>query len=45
MNRRVLVVEDDPSLARLVKLHLSDLNCRVDHQRSMAQRALEKFQS
>ena len=30
MNRRVLVVEDDPSLARLVKLHLADLNCRVD---------------
>ena len=30
MKRRVLVVEDDPALARLVKLHVSDLNCRVD---------------
>jgi len=30
VKRRVLVVEDDPALARLVKLHLTDLNCQVD---------------
>ena len=28
--RRVLVVEDDRDIARLLALHLSDLNCQVD---------------
>jgi DNA-binding response OmpR family regulator len=30
MTRRVLIIEDDPDIARLVELHLKDLNCAVD---------------
>jgi DNA-binding response OmpR family regulator len=30
MTRQVLIVEDDQDIARLVELHLRDLNCRVD---------------
>lgn len=30
MTRRVLVVEDSPDIARLVKLHLSDIQCEAD---------------
>src|SRR6266849_5791273 len=28
--RRVLVIEDEPDIARLVALHLEDLGCEVD---------------
>lgn len=30
MTRKVLVVEDSPDIARLVKLHLSDIQCEAD---------------
>jgi DNA-binding response OmpR family regulator len=30
MTRRVLIIEDDPDIARLVELHLKDLHCAVD---------------
>lgn len=30
MNKNVLIVEDDPDIANLVKLQLVDLNCHVD---------------
>jgi DNA-binding response OmpR family regulator len=30
MEREILVVEDEPQLARLVEMHLSDAGCRVD---------------
>jgi len=30
MGRRALIVEDDPALARLVKLHLRDVDCAAD---------------
>jgi DNA-binding response OmpR family regulator len=30
MDRRILVIEDDPDIAKLVKLHLEDLGCAVD---------------
>src|SRR5260370_17368565 len=29
-SRRVLVIEDEPDIARLVALHLEDLGCEVD---------------
>ena len=29
MTRNVLVIEDDPDIAHLVKLHLTEMNCRV----------------
>lgn len=44
MKRRALIVEDDLSLARLVKLHLSDVNCDADLVHSGDQ-ALEKYRS
>ncbi|MDJ0653290.1 MAG: response regulator transcription factor [Xanthomonadales bacterium] len=31
MNRKVLIVEDDADLARLVSLHLGDIGCEVTH--------------
>ncbi len=31
MNPRILIVEDDHDIARLVQLHLEDLGCRVEH--------------
>ena len=30
MTRKVLVIEDSPDIARLVKLHLSDIQCEAD---------------
>ena len=30
MVRKALIIEDDPSLARLVKIHLSDIPCEAD---------------
>ena len=30
MERNILVIEDDPDIARLVKLHLADAGCNVD---------------
>lgn len=33
MPRRVLIIEDDPDIARLVELHLGDLDCSVDIER------------
>jgi len=31
MNRRILVIEDDPDIAKLVEIHLRDTGCKVDH--------------
>jgi len=31
-SRRVLVVEDERDIARLLALHLEDLGCEVDHE-------------
>lgn len=31
MNRRILLIEDDPDIAELVRLHLADLGCELDH--------------
>lgn len=30
MNHRVLIVEDDPDIATLVKMHITDLGCKCD---------------
>jgi len=30
MEKQILVVEDEPQLARLVEMHLADIGCRVD---------------
>jgi len=32
MERRILIIEDDRDIARLVRLHLEDLGCAVEHE-------------
>lgn len=44
MARKVLVVEDSPDIARLVKLHLADIQCDTDIAIS-GEEALERFRS
>jgi len=44
VDRRILVIEDDPDIARLVEIHLRDSGCNVEHVADGAQgleRALE----
>ena len=43
MTKNVLIVEDDPDIANLVKLQLLDLNCQVDISHD-GQEGLERFQ-
>ncbi|GAB4345840.1 MAG: response regulator transcription factor [Gammaproteobacteria bacterium] len=43
MARKVLVVEDSPDIARLVKLHLADVHCDADIAAS-GEEALERFE-
>ncbi len=42
MGHRVLIIEDDPDIARLLQLHLGDINCRSDIA-SDGNRGLEVF--
>jgi DNA-binding response OmpR family regulator len=44
MNHKALVIEDDPEIGKLVKLHLADVQCDADLETDGA-RALERFKA
>ena len=44
MNRKALVIEDDPEIGKLVKLHLADIQCAADVATDGA-RGVDRFKS